>query len=50
MKPIPKDKIAKFPGACILIMSIESQKGAITIQRCSIENQKGAFAINFVQW
>ena len=30
-------------------LSVESQKGAITIQRCSIENQKGAITIDFVQ-
>ena len=29
--------------------SVESQKGAITIQRCSVENQKGVIAIDFVQ-
>ena len=29
--------------------SVESQKGAITIQRCSVENKKGAVAIDFVQ-
>ena len=28
------------------ISSVESQKGAITIQRCSVENQKGAIAID----
>ena len=28
--------------------SVESQKGAITIQRCSVENQKGALAIDIV--
>ena len=27
------------------ISSVESQKGAITIQRCSVENQKGAITI-----
>ena len=32
-----------------LILSVESQKGAITIQRCSVENQKGDIAIDFVQ-
>ena len=31
------------------ILSVENQKGAITIQRCSIENQKGAIAIDIVQ-
>ena len=30
------------------IASVESQKGAITIQRCPIENQKGAIAIDIV--
>ena len=30
------------------ISSVESQKGAITIQRCSVENQKGAIAIDIV--
>ena len=32
-----------------IISSVESQKDAITIQRCSVENQKGAIIINFVQ-
>ena len=32
------------------ISAVESQKGAITIQRCSIENQKGTIVIDFVQW
>ena len=32
-----------------IISSVESQKGAITIQRCSFENQKGALTIDFVQ-
>ena len=27
------------------VMSVESQKGTITIQRCSIENQKGTIAL-----
>ena len=27
------------------LSSVESQKGAITIQRCSVENQKGAIAV-----
>ena len=27
-------------------LSVESQKGAITAQRCSIENQNGAIAID----
>ena len=31
------------------IISAESQKGAIVVQRCSIDNQKGAIAIDFVQ-
>ena len=30
-------------------MSVESHKGAITIQRCSIENQKGAIAVQSVK-
>ena len=30
-------------------VSVESQKGVITDQRCSVENQKGAIAIHFVQ-
>ena len=29
--------------------SVESQKAAITIQRCSVENQKGTIAVDFVQ-
>ena len=29
----------------ILILSVESQKGAINIQRCSVENQKGAIGV-----
>ena len=32
------------------ISSVESQKGTITIQRCSVENQNGAVTIDFVQW
>ena len=28
--------------------SVESQKGTITIQRCSVENQKGTIAIDTV--
>ena len=28
-----------------IILSVESQKGALTIQRCSIENQKGAITM-----
>ena len=32
------------------ISSVESQKGPITIHRCSIENHKGTIAINIVQW
>ena len=31
------------------ISSVESQKGAIIIQRCFVENQKGATAIDIVQ-
>ena len=31
------------------ISSVESQKGAITIQRCSVENQKGVVATDIVQ-
>ena len=30
---------------CIQISSVESQKGANNIQRCSLENQKGAIAV-----
>ena len=33
---------------CRSISSVESEKGTITIQRCSVENQKGATAIDFV--
>ena len=29
----------------IHVLSVESQKGAITIPRCSIENQKGTIAM-----
>ena len=32
-----------------IFLSVESQKGAITIQRCPIENQKGVITIDFVQ-
>ena len=32
-----------------LISSFESQKGTITIQRCSVENQKGDIATDLVQ-
>ena len=28
---------------------VESQKGIISVQRCSVENQKGATAMDFVQ-
>ena len=34
---------------CKTISSVESQQGAITIQRCSVENQKGAIATDVVQ-
>ena len=27
-------------------LSVESQKGAINIQRCSVENQKGAIVVH----
>ena len=37
-----------FFASKLFISSVESQKGAITIQRCSIENQKGAIGINIV--
>ena len=33
----------------ILISSVESKKGTITIQRCSVESQKDAIDIQFVQ-
>ena len=33
----------------IIISSVEGQKGAIDIQRCSVENKKGAIAIYIVQ-
>ena len=36
-------------GEQFYISSAESQKGAITIQRCSIENQKDAIAMDCVQ-
>ena len=29
----------------VSILSVESQKGIITIQQCSIENQKGAITV-----
>ena len=32
------------------ISSVESQKGAINIQRCSIENQKGTIAMQSLWW
>ena len=32
----------------IRILSVEGQKGAITIQRCLIENQKSAIAIDYI--
>ena len=32
------------------ILSVESQKGAIDIQRCSVENQKGAIAVQSLRW
>ena len=38
-----------FISLFIFISSVESQKGASIIQRCSTENQKGAIAIDFVQ-
>ena len=31
------------------ILSVESQKGVVNMQRSSIENQKGAIAIDIVQ-
>ena len=51
--PIKKNGTAYFPQYVDAITSIsvssgESQKGAITIQRCSVETQKGAIAIDFV--
>ena len=33
----------------IHISSVESQKGAIAVQRCSVENQKGTIATDFIQ-
>ena len=41
---------ASMPLCPFSMSSVESQKGAITIQRCYIENQKGAITIDFVQW
>ena len=32
------------------ISSVESQKSAINIQRCSIENQKVAIAVQNLSW
>ena len=33
----------------LYFMSVESQKGAITIQICFVENQKGAMVVEYVQ-
>ena len=30
---------------CFEILSVESQKGVISIQLCSVENQKGAISV-----
>ena len=37
---------------CVLVSvsSVESQKGAINIQRCSLENQKGAIAVHSTEY
>ena len=34
--------------AQIDVSSVESQKGAVNIQRCSVENQKGTIAVHTV--
>ena len=36
-----------YQNACI-VSSLESQKGALTIQRCSVKNQKGAIVIDII--
>ena len=33
----------------VYISSVESQKGVITVQRCSVENQKGAITMILYQ-
>ena len=38
-------KERKQKWAAIIVSSVESQKGVITVQRCSIENQKGTIAV-----
>ena len=40
--------LAGIYGKCMLISAVESQKGAITIQRYSVENQKGAIAVQLL--
>ena len=42
--PLPLEVVWKH------ISSVESQNGAIAIQRCSVQNQKGAITIDCVQW
>ena len=37
-----------IPKSSCPFLSFESQKGVITLQRCSVENQKGTTAIDFV--
>ena len=36
-------RVTEIDTCCIL--SVESQKGVMTIQRCSVENQKGAIVV-----
>ena len=37
-----------FSGHLTIISSVENQKGAINIQRCSVENQKGTIAVQSI--
>ena len=37
-----------FSGHLTIISSVESQKSAINIQRCSVENQKGTIAVQSI--
>ena len=37
--------MSKYFDNRVIILSVESQKGAMNIQRCSVENQKDAIAV-----
>ena len=40
--------VSLFSSSAMMILSVESQKGDITSQRCIVENQKAAIAIDIV--